>query len=222
MKKLLVIIFLITFNLIFFSSCSESNIIEPTNDQSEIVLKQKVGTIGDNLIINSNMEDGQNSFWAGSYANPNFSFSHTDKESNSSSHSLMIEANSGEKDQFAYWAQTIKTSDLVGKKLTASVSIKYNDVDESGVALVIRGDNTETPQGSAEVFGTTQYKVIKTGSGDWQTLEVSINIVPENIKSITVYMLLAAQNGSVYFDDLSLVSDIGQGPTYALKTLILK
>ena len=129
----------------------------------------------------------------------------------------MIKANSSEKNQFAYWAQTIKTSDLVGKKLTASVSIKYNDVDESGVALVIRGDNTETPQGSAEVFGTTQHKIIKTGSGDWQTLEVSINNVPDDIKSITVYMLLAAQNGSVYFDDLSLVSEIGQGQTYTLQ-----
>ena len=70
--------------------------------------------------------------------------------------------------------------------------------------LICRGDDTEVPEGEAEIFSTTQGKAAFTGSSDWKRLEVSLDPIPENIKSITTFMAFSAKSGSVYFDDLKV------------------
>jgi len=213
--KKVILFFLIS---IFFISCNTQNPIEPQTDQNinKSVSEQLAG-FTNSYIENSDMEDGTNDYWYGSTNRNNFSHEYSNEESHSASHSLKISAESAESGQFAYWAQTITAVDLIGKKLIASVSIKYNNVSNDGVVLVIRGDNSEKPSGSAEVFSTTQHKISKIGSSDWQTLEVSLDNVPNNIKSITIYMLLSSPTGTVYFDDLGLTSTKAAEPNYALQ-----
>ena len=214
--KFIKILFFATVGFVIFTSCSE-NVTDSTEQQNQNVIIPKVEAIETNLIQNSDMEDGKNFFWAGSNASANYSLTYTDEESNSSTHSLMVQSNGAEEKKFAYWAQTLKLPDVASKKLTASVSIKFSDVNGSGVALAVRGDDTEAPSGAAEVFTSTQGRIVKTGSGDWQTLEVSLDDISDDIKSITIYMLLSSQNGTVYFDDLSLTSEEGHGPSYTLQ-----
>ncbi len=206
------------FSLFLIISCSDKNSVVTQNDlDPEASISEKLNEFTNNYIENPDMEDGTNYYWYGNTNRYNFSHEYSNEESHSASHSLKISAESAGSGQFAYWGQIISATELIGKKLIASVSIKYNDVNGDGVILAIRGDDDTNPSGSAEVFNTTQRKIVKTGSSDWQTLEVSLDNVPDNIKSITVYMILSSSEGTVYFDDLSLTSTEAAEPSYTLQ-----
>jgi hypothetical protein len=208
---------LIIFSLFILISCSKNNSTEPQNNlDPNPSVKEKLNEFTNNYIENSDMENGSNDYWSGGYT-ANYSYSYSTEESHTSSHSLKVSAESPESGQFAFWAQTISASDLVGKKLIASVSVKFNDLSGDGVALAIRGDNSDVPSGSAEIFNSTQNKIVKSGSSDWQTLDISLDNVPGEIKSITIYMLLISQTGNVYFDDLSLATTKAAEPSYKLQ-----
>lgn len=198
--------------ILFFAGCQKNNntIVQPISSSMENG-KEMVGNespLYQTSFINGNMEDSTNGYWEGGYLlNSGYQFHYSNKESVSPTHSLNIVA-SGTSNSFAYWAQTFDAASLVGKRVAVTVSAKYSNVVGDGVMLVLRGDNTATPQGTAEAFSTTQGKVMLTGSSDWKTVEVDMDPVPEGIKSLTIYMMISANSGSVYFDNLNVtVSD---------------
>ncbi len=202
---------------VFYWSCKEdnSNLTEPENNSGISYGQEAFGTdlvTSQNSITNGNMENQTVGYWKGGTTFNGYSFVYSDKESVSPTHSLSIESKDAKSGNFVYWAQTFKAAQFVGKKVTISVSTKYSGVDGDGVMLVFRGDDTDVPNGSAEAFATTQGKIELKGSTNWRTLEVKLDPVPENIKSLTVYMLIASKNGTVFFDDLSLASSTASPP----------
>jgi hypothetical protein len=105
---------------------------------------------------------------------------------------------------FAFWAQMINTGIPHGKDLTLTASIK-TDLVGPGVAIVIRGDDTDPPSGSAEAFATTQGVITITGEEDWTEYWVTMPEVPDDILTITVYLIFGVNStGIVYFDDITL------------------
>lgn len=202
------LVILLFISLLIFSCNEESNITESNTTANESILaSETIGTTSNtnnNGLINGNMESGDSGYWKGGTKFQGYTFNYSNAEYVSPTHSLNIVASNSPKDNFTYWAQTFNASDYVGKKITLKVSTKYSGVDGKGVIFVLRGDDTDIPQGYAEAFSSTQGKIELTGSSDWKNLQVSLNPVPNGIKSLTVYMLVASSNGSVFFDDLNL------------------
>ena len=202
--------------LSFATGCQNNNstIVQPNNSgtQTGKALLGSDSPVTQTMLINGDMEDGTNGYWSGgNFSNKSYTFSHSNSESVSPSHSLNINA-SGTSDGFAYWAQTFDAAAFVGKKLSVTVSTKYQNVKGDGVMLVLRGDNTFQPESSAEAFSSTQRKVVYTGTSDWKTIEVDMDPVPEGIKSLTVYMLISSNSGSVYFDNLNVTTAAASAP----------
>ncbi|MCB9249793.1 MAG: hypothetical protein H6613_15215 [Ignavibacteriales bacterium] len=212
-------ILLMIFATLLLVNCNEKNPIEPEIQNHSRSVNEKLDFFTNTFIENSDMEDGTNNYWNGSSNYSNFSFEYSDQEFHSSSHSLKITALTAHQGQFAYWAQTLSAENLTSNKLVASIVIKYNNITSDGIAFAIRGDNTATPTGSGEVFNSTQNKIKLTGTSDWQTIEISLDNVPADVKSITIYMLIASPTGSVYFDDLNLATTeaVITEPNYSLK-----
>jgi hypothetical protein len=202
--------------ILSFAGCknNETSPVEPGNTTIQPG-NDKIGNIAPQnqpAFINGNMEDGTKGFWnGGNFTGGSYTFNYADNESVSPSHSLNIVA-LGTSGSFAYWAQTFNASAFVGKKVAVTVNTKFSNVAGEGVMLVLRGDNTDLPSGYAEAFATTQGKVILNGTSDWKSIEVDMDPVPDGIKSLTVYMLISASNGSVYFDDLNVSATQGSGP----------
>ncbi|MCB0753493.1 MAG: hypothetical protein KDC52_18620, partial [Ignavibacteriae bacterium] len=212
-------ILLMFFATLLLINCNEKNPIEPETQNHSRSVNEKLDFFTNTFIENSDMEDGTKNYWNGSSNYSNFSFEYSDQEFHSSSHSLKITALTAHQGQFAYWAQTLSAENLTSNKLVASIVIKYNNITSDGIAFAIRGDNTATPTGSGEVFNSTQNKIKLTGTSDWQTIEISLDNVPADVKSITIYMLIASPTGSVYFDDLNLATTeaVITEPNYSLK-----
>ena len=84
------------------------------------------------------------------------------------------------------------------------VKIKSNLIGE-GISIVIRGDNTVHPTGTAEQFVTTQGSSPISGTFDWTDYGVKLANVDASTQSLTVYLVyLQNTTGEVYFDDISL------------------
>lgn len=214
----LLVISVIIFSIIAVNGCSD-NSLQPEDVSSTELMKNNStsdnGIVMDNL-TNTDMEDSTKGYWHGGYQANAYNFEYSDEEFVSGSHSLKLSVVSSGNGGFAYWAQTFSAAELTSQKATLKVSAKYNDVVGDGVMFVFRGDDTEVPQGAAEAFNTTQSKIKIDGTSDWRALEISLDPVPDNIKSLTVYMLISAQAGTVYFDDLSLTSSEASGPVLNL------
>ena len=210
---LIILIILGVLNL----SCSDknSNPVEIGTQSNSDFGKVTLGTESPSVqaqITNGNMEDNTTGYWKGGKSSSGYSFNYTDIESFSPSHSLNINAANTENESFAYWAQTFNAADYVGKKVVMSVMTKYANIDGDGVMFVLRGDDTYAPEGYAEAFSTTQNLIKLVGTSDWKKLEVKLDPVPEGIKSLTVYMLISANTGDVFFDDLDISVESASGP----------
>lgn len=212
---------LILFTILLFSYCTDQTLTNPNDlkNSTQVIPTNSKTVTGDNFILNSEMENGKEYYWSGGNSNYDYTFSHTDEEAYSGSHSLKLTSSAEKSDVFAYWGQTIDATNLRGNKLRVSALIKYNNVGNDGIAIAIRGDDTNSPQGSAEIFSSTQNKIIKTGTGDWETLEITLDKVTDDIQSITIYMLLNGGSGTVYFDDLTLTTETPSAPLYSLQNL---
>lgn len=210
---------LILFIILLFSYCSEKSPTNPSelNSADQVIPTNSKIFDGSNFILNGDMESGEDHYWSGGSLYNDFSFAYSDEEASSGTHSLKITSATGKSKIFGYWAQTIDATNLRGKKLRVSASIKYEDVGSDGIAIAVRGDDTNSPSGSAEVFSSTQYKIVKTGTSDWENLEITLDLVKDDIKSITVYMLLNGGSGTVYFDDLVMASETASPDNYSLK-----
>ena len=128
----------------------------------------------------------------------------TVEEAASPKRSLKIATEVSNATNFAFWGRTISTNIPVGKDVILKVKIK-SKLTGSGVAIAIRGDDTESPQVPGEQFATTQGTISITGNFDWKEQSIKMDKVGENIKSLTVYLLyLPNTTGEAYFDDISL------------------
>lgn len=129
----------------------------------------------------------------------------TDEEAFSGSHSVTIQSDTLI-DDFNFWGQTITENIQTGKKLRLRVNIKTVNIEGEGASIVIRGDNTPTPEGSAELFISTQGSLYIGGTHNWKEYSVELeDSISAAIQSITVYMvLLPNTTGQIYFDDIIL------------------
>lgn len=109
-------------------------------------------------------------------------------------------------DGFNFWGQTMAQNVQTGRKLRLRVKVKLDQVRGEGVSIVIRGDDTFSPEGNAEAFVTTQGTVYISGTHNWQEYQVTqLENMPESINSITVYLvLLPNTTGTVWFDEVKL------------------
>ncbi len=209
MKQTRIFLSLFVFTIVlFFGGCQDNKntIVQPDNTQQDKgkVMIGSESPLYETSFTNGDMDNGTDGYWKGSYLISAYQFNYSGKEYVSPTHSLNINASGAAPNSFAYWAQTFDASAFAGKKASVKVNVKYSDVEGDGVMIVLRGDDSELPQGTAEAFSTTQNKIIMNGSSSWRTVEVDLDPVPEGIKSLTIYMLISAGSGSVYFDDLSI------------------
>lgn len=110
------------------------------------------------------------------------------------------------KDEFSFWAQTIKADSILGKTPILKVFIKAEELAGQGAAIAIRCDDTLKPDGNAEIFSTTQNRIKIIGNTDWMEYSVQLNTnISDDIKSVTIYLILLPESsGTVYFDEISL------------------
>ena len=158
------------------------------------------------LISNSSVETGITSptSWWYSSGEDKYNVTWTDQESFSGSKSLKISTQIADPTNFAFWAQTISANIPTGMDVTLNVKIKSNLIGE-GISIVIRGDNTVQPTGTAEQFVTTQGTSPISGTFDWTDYSVKLGNVDASTQSLTVYLVyLQNTTGEVYFDDVSL------------------
>ncbi|MEJ2614350.1 MAG: hypothetical protein P8Z35_05305 [Ignavibacteriaceae bacterium] len=216
-KIYLALSFFILFLYLTGCNQNDSSVVSPTDDSAQLgrIMNGNESPVTQSAFINGDMEDNTNGYWKGGFSNNNYQFNYSNTEYVSPSHSLNIIA-SGSNNSFAYWAQTFKADSFIGRKISVTVSAKYQNVSGQGVMLVLRGDDTEQPEGNAEVFSTTQGKIVFDGTSDWETIEVDMDPVPKVIKSLTVYMLISATSGEVYFDNLGISSSEASTPVTTL------
>ena len=110
------------------------------------------------------------------------------------------------KDEFSFWAQTIKADSILGEKPILKVFIKTEDLIGKGAAIAIRCDKTITPKGNSEIFYSSEGKNRIIGNTDWVEYSIKLNaMITDDIKSVTIYLILLREtSGTVYFDEISL------------------
>jgi hypothetical protein len=143
-------------------------------------------------------------WWRGGLGCGNFKFGWHDVDGWEGARAVNISRNRASDSEFGFWAQTIFAEDLIGGSATLRARVK-TDLVGQGVSLVIRGDDTLVPSGSAEAFISTQNRIAITGVQDWTEYSITMNWVPWGMKSITVYLVfLPETTGTVFFDAVSL------------------
>lgn len=165
----------------------------------------------DNYLLNSDFSLGYtNDWWSFKGMNNEYYTDIVDSVSFEKTYSALISSDSLYANSFAYWGQTVSDNIPNNSRLKLKVKVKLDHVEGSGVGIAIRADDTEKLEGSAEKFVTTQGKRIITGNHDWKDYEVVSDILPDDIKSVTVYFLMFdSTKGKVYFDNavLSVITE---------------
>ena len=135
-----------------------------------------------------------------------FTLERTAKAAWSGRHSVFIATDTPQPD-FCFWGQTF-TDFTHGKGLKMSVKVKTEAVEGGGCSLVIRGDDTASPEGLAEYFYSTQDAQFIGATQDWTTYELEADApIGENIQSITVYLVFFANTtGKAWFDQVEIWS----------------
>ena len=158
---------------------------------------------------NTDVEEGgsyPNAWWWGGpgYANSDIFWSAA--QAASGMRSIGIYRAEPHPEEFTFWAQTIDAGNFVGGSATLTVKVRTVGLVGQGAAVAIRADDTPRPQGYGEAFSTTQGAVSIMGTSGWLTYQVTLGSIPADARSVTVYLIhLTSTQGSVYFDDVSLV-----------------
>lgn len=164
----------------------------------------------DNYLLNSDFSLGYtNDWWTFKGMNNEYYTDIVDSISFEGSYSALISSDSLY-ESFAYWGQTVSNNIPNNNRLKLKVKVKLDQVEGNGVGIAIRADDTEKLEGSAEKFATTQGKRVIHGTHDWKDYEVVSDILPDDIKSVTVYFLMFdSTKGKVYFDNavLSVITE---------------
>jgi hypothetical protein len=157
------------------------------------------------LLVNGDLESTLgDEWWKG--RTDGYALEVTTLHSVSATHSLSISSETAHGDNhFTFWAQTVRVDGLADLEFTLNAAIKLEQVTGEGIAIAIRGDDTDVPKGPAEAFATTQGWPTLDGTADWTNVDVELRGVPSDVKSITVYLIyLPHTTGIVYFDDVNL------------------
>jgi hypothetical protein len=116
-------------------------------------------------------------------------------------------------DAFGFVGQNIDVADLTGTRLTLSVHLRLEGVAGEGVAIAIRGDDTDAQNGFGRRFSTTKSRILIDGTADWMEYKVDLTEFDDSIDQIAVYvMLLPLTTGTVFVDDVTLTSSDGVIP----------
>lgn len=158
------------------------------------------------LIKNGALEEGTMfpKDWQ-SYSNENYKTEWTKSKSNSGNYSLKI-SSTKKVTSFAYWCQIIKKNIKVAKNPKLKLFIKTKNITGKGVSFAIRCDDTETPDGDAELFVSSESLFNIKGTKNWTEYSIELeDKINFKIKCITVYLLMLPDTkGKVYYDDISL------------------
>ncbi|MCH7992266.1 MAG: hypothetical protein IIC35_07600 [Gemmatimonadetes bacterium] len=157
---------------------------------------------------NGSFEDGDlrpEYWWRGGLGTAGFVFEWSSTDGWAGDRSVSISRSSESEADFVYWAQTLRGDDFLGGPVTLTARVRGN-LSGQGASIVIRGDDTAQPSENANAFVTTQGTVSITGSFDWTEYAVTLDFLPTDMKSITVYLLfLPGTTGTVDFDGVELV-----------------
>jgi len=180
------------FSIILLSSCKKDEVVE------DIVVE---------YLKNTTLEEGLDGLpndWGFSTGNNVYNVKWTNEESHSPDKSLSISTETRDSTNFAFWGQFFNSDIPHGQDGTLSAWIK-GDLVGNGVSIVIRGDDTDGPEGTAEQFVSTQGVTNINGNFDWTEYSVTLRSIETNIRSLTVYLLYnGGTTGTVYFDDIQL------------------
>jgi hypothetical protein len=179
MKKIILILFLV----IVLGACQK--------DEEE--------KKSDQLLKNTNMELDSFDDWFENYRCEDVVFSWTTEESHSPTHSLKIHrAQSGPGNN--YFSQELKGDLPKGKNLVLSASLKGKNIvsEKFGATIMISLFDKKLD------FIKSQKINYVTGTFDWTTYSVLIN-VSQNTEVIIVNLaLMGESSGTIYFDDVTL------------------
>ena len=185
--------FLLFFMPLLFISCSKED-----NDVQDLASNE--------LLSNGNLEIGSGGplGWFRSAPCPDTRMLWTEEEAFSLLKSFKMSNSTLESQCFSFWGQNLNTDIPTGKSLTLRVRIK-GQLEGEGVSIAIRGDDTPEISGTGERFATTQDSSPISGTFDWTTYSLSLDMVEPTIQSLTVYLTyLPNTTGDVFFDDVSL------------------
>lgn len=158
------------------------------------------------LLVNSDMEAGgtaPNAWW--DLERTVYTTEWTTEEASSGAKSLKISATESDATNFSFWAQSYFGEIPVGKDVVLSIKIKCKKVSGQGISIAIRGDTPTSSTGTAAQFSSTEGRVRISGDFDWTTYQVRLDGIHNDIKSLTIYVLMLPNTaGTVYFDDASL------------------
>ena len=186
-------ILLVLSTILLFSGCKKDEEGQPT--PTGIVLSNTGAEQG-----SGGMPDD---WW---FRNGPYQVGWTSEEAFEGDNSIKITSDSSDDDDFGFWAISSTEGIEEGRRLRLQVSVKTVGVEGEGASIVIRGDDTTTPQGSAELFISTQGDIYIGGTSDWKDYSVDLeDFISPTIQSITVYLvLLPNTSGTVYFDNIRL------------------
>lgn len=175
-------------------------------DDATLSVSPTVPTVA---LQNTDVEDGDGypePWWWSGPGNESYDFVWSGDDASSGARSLAISRVGRHAEQFGFWAQTIDARDFVGGSATLAVRVRTVGLSGQGSAIAIRTDTTAQPQGYAEAFVTTQGSQFLRGTTGWNTVQVTLDDVPPDSESVTVYLIhLTDTEGTVYFDEISLV-----------------
>jgi hypothetical protein len=158
------------------------------------------------LLINTDMEAGESmpdSWW--DLERTVYTTEWTAEEASSGTKSLKISATESDATNFSFWAQSYFGEIPVGKDVVFFIKIKCKKVSGQGISIAIRGDSPSSLNGTAAQFSSTEGRVRISGDFDWTTYQVRLDEIHNDIKSLTIYVLMLNNSvGTVYFDDASL------------------
>lgn len=158
-----------------------------------------------NLLDNGDFSDGlTNSWWNHNGNSDEYNVELIKDVLSPQANSIKISADSTY-GSFAHWAQVVSENIPNGKRVRLKLKIKLDDVAGKGISIAVRCDDTHRPEGKAEMFSTTQGRLLISGTSDWKEYEISSDIITEDIKSVTIYLLMLDRTiGTAYFDDVVL------------------
>lgn len=109
-------------------------------------------------------------------------------------------------DDFALWRKDFDSPDIEeGASVRLRVTVELENVQGDGVAIALRGDDLNGPQGELVFFETTQRRRTLSGTVSNLKFDLTLPNYSRETDRFTVFLLLLANtSGTVYFDDISL------------------
>ena len=163
------------------------------------------------MLVNGDAEsgDGTPSAWRPEASTPHTYLLDWAQMGSSGGRSLSISASANPNETaFAGWSQSVTEGIPVGRDLTLRAKVRVQDVHWTGAILALRADTENPPTDAAEYFVTTQGFDLITDTADWASYEVTLPRVHDDVRAVTVYLILRARNGTAWFDEVGLYASV--------------